>query len=240
MRIAARFCGPPNSANGGYCSGVLAGHWLRAAGRSQPVEVTLRKPPPLERDLQVELDGERTLLKDGAELVAEARAAALDVTPPEAPSFEQAIRMSRHYVGHARHHFPTCFVCGPARQAGDGLRIFPGAEQPGELVAAPWLPHVSLAAASGAVPNELLWAALDCIGYFAAASPSYPIALLGRMTAEVSSSVRAGERCVVVGWALGRESAKTRKLDAGTAVFGESGKLLGCARQTWIVVAGPG
>jgi hypothetical protein len=234
LRIAARFCGPPDSANGGYCAGLLARYWQRALGRSEPVEVTLRKPPPLERDLHVELDGERARLSRGVELVAEARAGTLDAEPPGAPSFEGAIALSRHYVGHLRHHFPSCFVCGPGRDAGDGLRIFPGAERPGEPVAAPWQPDASLAE-SGVLPAEVLWAALDCAGYFAVASPDYPVALLGRMTAEVSGTVRVGERCVVVGWALGREG---RKLSAGTAAFGESGELRGRSHQTWILLSG--
>jgi hypothetical protein len=234
LRIAARFCGPPDSANGGYCAGMLARYWQSTLARSEPVEVTLRKPPPLERDLRVELEGERALLSGGAELVAEARVGTLDVEPPEAPSFADAVALSRHYVGHIRHHFPTCFVCGPARRAGDGLRIFPGAERPGEPVGGPWQPDASLSD-GGTLPPEMLWAALDCAGYFAVASPDYPIALLGRMTAEVSRTVRVGERCVVVGWSLGREG---RKLNAGTALFGEDGRLCGRARQTWILVGG--
>lgn len=213
---------------------MLARYWQRALGRSQAVEVTLRKPPPLEHDLHVELDGERALLSQGAELVAEACAGTLDGETPGAPSFEVAVELSRHYVGHHTHYFPTCFVCGPGRPAGDGLRIFPGAGRPGEPVAAPWQPDASLAE-GGALPAELLWAALDCAGYFAVAWPDYPIALLGRMTAEVSSTVRVGERCVVVGWSLGREG---RKLSAGTALFGEDGRRCGRARQTWIVVGG--
>jgi hypothetical protein len=235
IRIAARFCGPPDSGNGGYCSGLFARHFQRISGGSQPVEVTLRKPPPLERDLELKLEGQSALLYDGAELIAEARTAALDVQPPEAPSFERAAALSHHYVGHIRHHFPTCFVCGPGRHAGDGLRIFPGSQEPGEPVAAPWQPDASLADTRGELPSEMLWAALDCAGYFAVAAPSYPIALLGRMTAEVLGSVHVGESCVVIGWSLGREG---RKLSAGTAVFGEGGELRGRARQTWILLSG--
>jgi len=41
-----------------------------------------------------------------------------------------------------------------------------------------------------------------------------------------------GERCVVTGWPLGEEG---RKLYAGTALYGEDGRLLACARATWIV-----
>ena len=68
LRIASRFCGPPESGNGGYSSGLLAG----LLGSS--VEVTLRKPPPLERTLLAELTGEHAVLSVEGDLVAEARA----------------------------------------------------------------------------------------------------------------------------------------------------------------------
>jgi hypothetical protein len=227
LRIAARFCGPPDSGNGGYCAGVLAAHL------PGPVEVTLRKPPPLERELNVEMSGAHALLKDGAELLAEARSSALDLDVPAAPSFERASELSRHYVGHARHHFPTCFVCGPARAVHDGLRIFPGSEHAGEPVAAPWSPDASLLSVCGVLHPALVWAALDCAGYFASGAPDYPVALLGRMTAQVIDTPRVDEPCVVVGWPLGREG---RKLHAGTALFDEAGKLYARARQVWILV----
>lgn len=226
MRIASRFCGPPSSANGGYCAGLLA-NTLEGS-----VEVTLRSPPPLERDLSVHPEPERVELRDGEQLVAEARRAALDLEVPSAPSWERAVELSRHYCGHRRHHFPGCFVCGPDRAAGDGLRIFPGGERGAELVAAPFLPDVSLRDQRPALGGEFVWAALDCVGYFASAMPDYPVALLGRMTAEVLAPIELEEPCVVIGWSMGREG---RKLQAGTAVFGADGRLRGRALQTWLL-----
>lgn len=231
IRIASRYCGPPDSGNGGYSAGLLAGQ-LGGAGAA-PIEVTLRRPPPLERELSVRAAPNRLELMDGELLVAEARLAELELPLPAAPSFDQASELSRHYVGHHKHHFPTCFVCGPARASGDGLRIFPGSAQAGEAVAAPWLPDASLADEQGRIQSEVMWAALDCVGYFASAAPDYPVALLGRLTAELTGSVQANERCVVLGWALGRER---RKLHAGTAVFGADGRCRGRARQTWILL----
>lgn len=227
--VGRRFCGPPDSGNGGYSAGLLA----RALGGS--VEVTLRRPPPLERELSLVVAGERAELKDGELLVAEAKRAAVEVTAPPAVSFERASELSTHYVGFKRHHFPGCFVCGPARAVGDGLRIFPGHEAPEQPMAAPWVPDASLADASGRIPTEVAWAALDCIGYFAAGAPDYPVALLGRMTAELTGEVSVGERCVLLGWPLAREG---RKLHAGTALYDASGVLRGRARQTWILLAG--
>jgi hypothetical protein len=226
MRIAGRFCGPPGSANGGYCAGLIAKALTGA------VEVTLRAPPPLEQPLDLLVSSETAELRAGEQLVAEARCAAVDVEVPPPPSFERAVEMSSHYCGHRRHHFPGCFVCGPAREAGDGLRIFPGAERGQELLAAPFRPDSSLGDVQAPLAIEFVWAALDCVGYFACAAPDYSIALLGRITAEVVAPIRIDEPCVVIGWSLGREG---RKLQAGTAIFGADGRLCGRARQTWLL-----
>ena len=45
--VPARFNGPARSGNGGYVAGSLAARVPDAADR--PVEVTLRRPPPLDR-----------------------------------------------------------------------------------------------------------------------------------------------------------------------------------------------
>jgi len=42
------------------------------------------------------------------------------------------------------HPYPTCFVCGPGRAAGDGMRVFPGPLSGRDIYAAPWQPDGSL------------------------------------------------------------------------------------------------
>ena len=223
--IERRFCGPPASGNGGYCAGLLA---ERISGA---VEVTLRVPPPLEQTLQLEHDAENARLLSGEQVIAEARGTSLVLDVPPAPSFEAAEACVSRFAGWNRHVFPTCFVCGPQRAAGDGLRIFPGPTADTALVAAPFVPDRSLAGPAGGVQPALVWAALDCPGYFAAASGEE--AVLGRMTAQLVRVPAIGERCVVIGWSLGREG---RKISAGTALFDDTGTLLGCARQTWVTL----
>jgi hypothetical protein len=226
ITIASRFRGPPESGNGGYSAGSLA------RGLSGAVEVTLRKPPPLDRALALEHGSETLRLLDGADVVAEARSAALALDVPAPPSFEEATELSQRYIGFREHSFPGCFVCGPARAPEDGLRIFPGRRADSELAAAPWVPSRSVAL-EGRIPVEILWAALDCPGYFGAIPDSVPKALLGRITADVSGGVEVGEPCVVIGWRLGLDG---RKLHAGSALFGADGTLRGRARQTWIIL----
>jgi hypothetical protein len=234
LAVAGRFCGPPGAGNGGYVAGLLAA----ALGHDGPVEVTLRRPVPLDRALRVE--GGRLLDRDGAPL-AEARAAAAEALPsaPRPPGPEAAAAMSRRFIGFRAHGVRGCFVCGTSRAEGDGLRIFPGAAEPTDAerrVAAPWMPDASLAGPEGAVRPEFVWAALDCPGAFALMEGQRAEAmLLGRITARLAGRVHPGERCVVVGWPLGAEG---RKRFAGTAVFGADGALRGLARAVWFTPQG--
>jgi hypothetical protein len=223
--IDARFCGPATSANGGYFCGIVAG----LTGRS--VAVRLLRPPPLGVGLTVDERGDGLVdLRLGSEVIAQTRPAEVDAPALAPPSYEEAIEASRRYVGFARHPFPTCFVCGPQRQRGDGLRIFPGAVAGRQLVAAPWVPDDSLLADGGKVRPEFMWAALDCPGWMATVSDAR-LALLGELTAHVDRCVHVGDPCVVVGWRIG---SRGRTHEAGTAVFDVDGDLCGYARATWI------
>jgi hypothetical protein len=58
--IERRFRGPAQSANGGFTCGVMS-----AFVRAPVAEVTLRRPPPLERMLTVERHGAGAVLLDG-------------------------------------------------------------------------------------------------------------------------------------------------------------------------------
>src|SRR5688572_27914044 len=120
FEIAECFRGPPNSGNSCYVCGRIA-HYLRGT-----IAVRLRAPPPLATPLRLEYTPERAHLFHDTTLVAEAGRAALAVQPPSPPSFEQAERATSAYLGFRTHAFPGCFVCGPERKPGEGLRLFPG------------------------------------------------------------------------------------------------------------------
>jgi hypothetical protein len=231
LTVAPRFNGPPDSGHGGYASGLVAGLL------DGPARVRLHRPPPLGRGLAVRREGEGVTLLDGEAVVATGAPAAVDVALPSAVGFGEAELAARGYPGFRDHAFPGCFGCGPARAPGDGLRIFPGPVARGDLVAAPWAPDASLADSRGDVRPEFLWAALDCPSGWAAivAGAATPI-LLGELAARVVGPVRAGERCVVLGWALGGEG---RKRLAAAAILGEDGTPRAVARATWIAIARP-
>lgn len=211
--IARRFRGPDDSGNGGYTCGVVAG----AVGGGE-VEVTLRTPPPLETRLAVDAEG-RVLAGDV--LVAETRSAAVGLDAPEPVGWDEAVAAQSPDLGSP---FPHCFVCGHAREPGDGLRVFAGPVRDG-LVAAPWVPD------GRTVGAEFVWAALDCPGAYATGVPGRGTVVLGRLAARVERVPQAGERCVAVGWPLGSDG---RKHGAGTALFTDAGELLGIGRALWI------
>jgi hypothetical protein len=226
--VPARFCGPPGAANGGYLAGLLA---ARVGGEA---EVTLRQRVPLDTPVAVEASGpDAVVLRSGETVLAEAIRAAVDVVPPASPSLAEADAGARRFPRFVEHPIPRCFVCGPERAAGDGLRIFPGPVERRDVVAAPWTPDASLGGRDGLVRPEFLWAALDCTGAFAVNEPPRGLALLGRIAARVAGRVPIGEPCVAAGWSLGGEG---RKLYAGTAIFGPRGELCAVARATWILV----
>jgi hypothetical protein len=228
--VAGRFCGPAGSANGGYFAGCVAAR----AGRT--VTVRLLRPPPLDTPFEtVELPDGTIAVMSGAERIGEARPATLDLAPRSPPSYFEAVEASRRYAGFAHHRFPSCFVCGTGRPRGDGMRIFAGPIAERDLVAAPWVPDVSLEGSDGKVRPEFMSAALDCPGFYAA-SPDDRMMLLGEITVHVSRRVHVGERCTVMGWAL---EASGRKRAAGTAIVAEDGEICGLARAIWIELKEP-
>jgi hypothetical protein len=240
IMINRRYCGPPNSGNGGYVCGRLARYIGGGA------EVTLRAPPPLDRQLDiVAVDEGQFELRDGATVVATGRTASVELAHLEKASFEEARagELATPIKPH-EHPLPTCFVCGPARTHGDGLRIFAGplvrhSSKGSPALAATWIPDATLAAEDGLVAPEFLWSALDCPTGYASSynrenggfDPT-PI-LLGRMSARIEMRPRPGERCVITAWEAGRDG---RKRVAEAAAYGEAGTLLAVARATWIAV----
>jgi hypothetical protein len=211
--IPPRYNGPPGSANGGYACGLVS----EALGGG--FEVTLRRPPPL--DVNLDLVGNE--LRQGDVVIAEARrnAAPLDAVDPV--SLEDARAASKRYAGFEHHAYPTCFTCGPARD--DGLAVFAGpVERRAGVVASPWTPQQ--------VRPEIIWAALDCPAGWAVDDFQREGVLLGRMAAAIQRVPQAGEPHVVVGWRIGEDG---RKRLAGSALFAADGELLASARSTWIV-----
>ena len=227
--IDRRFRGPPASANGGYTCGLVA-----AALGAPIAEVSLRQPPPLERPLTVEVDGEEARLLDDGSLVADGLTLdGFELELPDPPPLELAARADRDFGYYDDHPFPGCFVCGPDRRKGDGLCIYPGPVRDGGMLTCAWTPHESFAGDGDAVADEIVWAALDCPSGNAAHhhDPGEGPMVLARLRAQLERPVAVARPHVVAGWAIAREG---RKHHSATAIWDEGGELLAWAAALWI------
>ena len=121
--IGKRFRGPPQSGNGGYVCGMLAG----AAGSA--LTVRLLRPPPLDQPLEIREDPEKSqiFLMNGEEAVASGRPGTCILEVPAPPPYPRALAAARGYEGFREHAYPGCFVCGTERARGDGMQIFASA-----------------------------------------------------------------------------------------------------------------
>lgn len=234
ISIAKRFCGPPKSANGGYAAGLLA------AFLDGPAEVTLKAPPPLDRPLAVDCTGAGEVeLYDGARLLGVARSVAAPDVDFDVPALAEAAAAAKRTFAADRHMLPGCFVCGPHREPGDGLRLQVGPLAPGEdgwhgQLAATWRPAEDLGDADGRVRSEFLWAALDCPTAYACSSPAgMPPILLGRQAVGIAERPPVGEELIVVSRREGRDG---RKHFARAALYTGSGAFVAGCRATWIEV----
>lgn len=237
VTISRRYCGPPESGNGGYVCGVMA----EALGASD-VEVTLLAPPPLERPLTIECEDDEATLLDGETIIAVARVSDepltnLDDAPP-AVSHDEAIDAAAAFDIDAyqkTHEYPGCYTCGPDRNEGDGLRIFPAAtDRPGRY-AWPWTPATSLFTGSGDLHVPEMWAALDCPSGLAwiRQDPDMGPIVLGKMAAVIHRMPALGERLVVAGWT---EPPQGRRRPARSAIYAENGAVLASSRATWVLL----
>ena len=235
--VARQFCGPPTSGNGGYVCGVLA---KDIAG---PATSVLRARPPLDEQLDLGVHQgvcQMTSQADGV-LIGTGVASDGAILPsiPEPPTLQAAREAGARCPGLTERIHPICFTCGSERAQGDGLRVFAGQIEgaPAGHVACAWTPDIAFADAEGLMPTEIVWAALDCPGFFAwVAREGRHGALLGTMTGEVLRRPHAGEDCIIMAWPLAREG---RKETAGVALFDADGELLARAHQVWIVMGPP-
>jgi hypothetical protein len=220
----------------GVFAGILTGGEHRLP-HAMAAEVTLRAPTPLERKLSAYRTPTGLSVQDGDTLIAQARCVALSIDVPPAPSYAEAERVRAHspcflpearFPGHTGLH-PFCFCCGVENEA--GMQVHAAALPGNALVAAAWPTRAEWAGEGGCLPPELVWTALDCPGQFAFYAAGIRTGMLGRLCARIESPVGAGERCVVTGWRIGIEGSRHF---AGTAVFGEDGRLCAYAKAVWV------
>ena len=244
--VEGRYPGPPNMGHGGYVAGLL----VDAVGgaHERPIEVTLRRPVPLDVPLSLSRadddDGRKVELRRDDELIAEAGPAAdittitaLDIpTPPSIEAARAAAPGSPSLYDDGRGVHPICFGCGNRRTDDEGLKVFAGPValdgdgDGAQQVAGVWRPGADERTSDGWV-----LAALDCPGAFAFIAGGTRAGLLGRIVFQrlgddAATPVRPDTEHVVTGWQIGVDG---RKMFAGTALFDAGGRCLGAAKATW-------
>ena len=214
---------------------ALADEDRRANRRA--VEVTLKAPPPLDVALSVETSDDTVrLLHDGLVVAVARRVDAFEVSAPPDLSYAQAtaIAAGSPVLQTAKEHpFPSCFVCGPARTVGDGLRIFAAQIPGGVAFVAPFCPT------GEQLGSEFVWAAMDCPSSFPMYLESDPLPgpyVLGRMTAQIDGVLEIGRNYVVAAW---RDEVSGRKLLTSVVLYepatADRGIVeLARARSVWI------
>jgi hypothetical protein len=228
--IDRRFHGPPASGHGGYTCGLLARELQGAA------QVSLRSPPPLERPLTLEHDGDKRLqLVDGKTIVADAQPTTLDLDPPRHVELADARAASSRCLGFTHHPFPTCFGCGPNRAEGDGLRLFPGPVDDRDIVACVWRPAPGLADDAGDVRPEFVWAALDCPTAFACDLHGPPIVLAG-LSGRIYKTLPANEQLVITAW---RVEGEGRNQHSACVISTADGERLAASIALWVALQEP-
>lgn len=232
FRAPARFAGPPGFANGGWLAGQLAAQLVPedVGFPSPPVEVTLRMPTPVDRDLAIQRRDDHVRLLDGAHVLAEARFARSCPLAPSPVTRAAAARAEASYVGWWDHPFVGCFVCG-LRDPGEGLRLFTGPVdgRPG-VVAGRWTVAARPGPAREMTLAGLLWAALDCPTGWAHHRPG-GVALLGRLTSQIHRLVVPGEPLVVVAQADGRQG---RRLLSRCGIYDQDSRLVAASQAVWV------
>jgi|TARA_B110000967_G_scaffold208372_2_gene260333 hypothetical protein len=229
VTIKQRFCGPPTSGNGGYSCGILA------KNINGPAKVRLHSPPPLDTALMITEQNDSWHLRWQEQLIGTATSANLTMTPPTAPSLEQARQARDSYVGLEKHVFASCFVCGRNREEHDGLRLFTGAIDGTELVASDWQPEPDFLDESGHVKAEFVWSALDCPSFWALRIPleTGKVCLLGEMTASIDYPVPGNQPLIVYAW---KRAIEGRKHFCAAALANTGGKVLARAEHLWIAI----
>ena len=238
MTISRRYCGPATSGNGGWTAGSLAEAVRSATGVGGPISVRLTAPPPLDRPLDIELgsadeadDGAPpplAVLSDrGAEVATASLSPGWSHDPVPFVEPDRAAATASSYVTE-QHPFPHCFVCGPARSPGDGMRLTPGPLGE-DASACLWRPADTH---DGAVTEPAVWAALDCPGGWASDILGRPM-VLGTMTAQVLQPVGSHGRHVVTGRV---DAVRGRVTRTSSTLWSARGELLARAEAAWVEV----
>ncbi|MFJ7204020.1 hypothetical protein ACIQWR_10865 [Streptomyces sp. NPDC098789] len=229
LTVPTALHGYPGVAFGGYVAGVLAG---RAAAKT--VRVDFRRPTPTGTPLGLaETADGGSELTNGVLVLAVATPVETDPEAPPAPTWDQARAAAEAYRAAPPEDVADCFGCGLGRTPDTGLRLHCGRVPGRELVAAAWTPGAALLDADGALPPELVWAALDCPGNAAGRllGTQRAGAVTASLTARLLGPVPAAAGLVSYAWLLGESGRKHR---VGTALATADGEVMAVGEALWV------
>ncbi len=230
--VDRRFRGSADSAQSGYAAG-------RAASFAEGiVEVRLHRPAPLEEDLLVEVDAEEQVtVVDGSDIVMEVRPnAEILVEVPASSEVIDEIFARGPVAASQDDERPHCFGCSLQRQDGLGVATLPVGTT--GIWGTTWTPDRSLPSTDEFINDEIVWAALDCPGSFAASDPSgRPPGITGfpalkAMTVEIREKVRVGEQFAVLGWKLEHSDST---IGCGVAIVDRTHRVKAYAHLIYVI-----
>ena len=226
ITLARRFCGPPDSANGGYTAGTLA-PVRRRHGRGDVATTAAARPATRRGTRRHGLHAARRRRSRRGGRADDGRARL-----PRSVPVRRAVEASRSspFRDMTVHPFPTCFACGPAREK----------RRRTTAVRRPDPRHRDLRGTVGAEGGRrrIVWAALDCpscaVIYLDDDHP--PPHVLGRIAARDRSA--AGPRRPVRRHELAarrrRSQGELRRARSSTT---RTARMCAVARATWIRLA---
>ncbi|MFP4511703.1 MAG: hypothetical protein ACLFRV_02010 [Acidimicrobiales bacterium] len=227
IRFAPRYVGPmPGWVNGGVIAGRLA-----AELPDEAVTVRIDRPVPIDVDLVLGIetaDGLVELRDHSGDRLAFAGSTAVefdDLPPTVTPAAAAATTPAVPRVGHPA---PGCFVCGPEHP--DGLDLQPGPLLGHPSLATTFVVRDDLAPDGGALAPSVVWAAMDCPGWYAGCDGQ--MALLGSMTAQQFAPMRPGDEVIVQSWKRGVDGRKVR---VGVALRDGHGSVVAASHSIWIM-----
>ena len=244
LLVPRRFCGPPDSGNGGWTAGALATHLTsdspeNRAGGWPTFEVSLRQPPPLDSPMLLSEEDGVTSASFGGAVIASARRVETSLTDVDPVSHDEARAAEATYAGHTFHPFPTCFACGTGRERGRRAADLPrgraaasASRRPGVRTRASPRTSTPIVDAPARASVATTWAALDCVGGWAG-DLTERLMVLGRMTARIDTLPVIGEDHVVVGTRRGSEGRKTF---TSATLYDADARIVASAEHIWIAV----
>lgn len=228
IRIANWCQGPTGFGQGGWTAQRLQ------AAIGQPVTVAIRRPIPLQTELQVLATASSWHLVDPKEpdapiLIATTWDADYASTPPV--TVAAAAEASTRFPRRDDHPVPHCFSCGLEP---DSMRVHSGPLGDGRWATA-WTVPDWANVDDGSV-QAVLWAAMDCAqGFYAGNDDGRSDSVTVQLAVEQLAPIEPGVTYAIVAWqgTYPRER-DGRKRGAGGAAFADDGACVARSTSFWV------